>query len=119
VKSLSFPVGAGLKLNISGRCALYLSSLVHFTLTDNLDNITTSGTGQRQGDSKNDKFIYTSAAFGYDLSAPRETPKRRNTTTKTIRILTSIPWPMRTATRTVCPIWMMKARTRLRMSRSM
>jgi len=77
LNSFGVPVGAGVKLNISGRCALYLSSTVHFTFTDNLDNISSSGTGQRQGDSKNDKFIYSAAAFGYDLGAPRETPRKK------------------------------------------
>lgn len=82
LNTFSVPVGAGVKLNISGRCALHLSSMVHFTFTDNLDNISSSGTGQRQGDSKTDKFVYTSAAFAYDLGAPRETPKKKKYNSK-------------------------------------
>jgi hypothetical protein len=85
LNSFAVPVGAGLKMNISGRCALHLSSMVHFTFTDNLDNISSSGAGQRQGDSKNDLFVYTSAAFSYDLGAPRETPKNKKYSNKDYR----------------------------------
>ena len=75
--SLSVPAGIGGRMNLSGRGTFTRASTVHFTFTDYLDNISDAGSGQRQGDSKNDKFVYSSVGFGYDLSAPRETPKKK------------------------------------------
>lgn len=74
--AFSFPVGAGVKFKISERCALQIGTAVHFISSDLVDNISAESKGNRSGDARNDKMIYTSVSFRYDLSAPRETPKR-------------------------------------------
>jgi hypothetical protein len=83
--AISIPAGAGLQLNLSGRCALVLSTTVHFASTDYLDNISDAGTGTRQGNSRNDRFVFTSAALAYDLGAPRDTPKKKKYRNKDYR----------------------------------
>jgi hypothetical protein len=77
LNSLGIPVGAGARLNLSSRCAVYFSATLHLTTTDFLDNINHESLGTRKGDNKNDKFVYSSASFSYDLGAPRDTPKKR------------------------------------------
>ncbi|MCX6291600.1 MAG: hypothetical protein NT126_07525 [Bacteroidetes bacterium] len=74
--ALGFPVGAGVRLRLSGRCSMHFSSVCHFTNTDFIDAVTEKSIGYRQGNSSNDKFIYSSVSFRYDFSSPRETPGR-------------------------------------------
>ncbi len=73
--AFGFPVGAGVLFRISGRCSMDFSSVCHFTTTDMIDAVSNESTGSRQGNGKNDKFVYTSAAFRYDFSAPPRTKR--------------------------------------------
>jgi hypothetical protein len=73
--AFGFPVGAGVRFKISGRCSMHFSSVLHFTTTDMIDAVSDESTGSRQGNAGNDRFIYTSASFRYDFSAPRTTRK--------------------------------------------
>jgi hypothetical protein len=74
--AFGFPVGAGVRFKISGKCSMHFSSVVHFTSTDMIDAVSDESTGTRQGNGKNDKFVYTSAAFRYDFSAPRDSRRK-------------------------------------------
>ena len=82
--SWAFPVGAGFRFKISGRCSMHFSSVVHFIQSDLVEGITTESSGSRQGNAKNDKVVYTSVSFRYDLSAARDTP-RKNKHKTTVR----------------------------------
>jgi hypothetical protein len=66
------PAGAGFRFKISDRCALHFSSVYHMTGSDYIDGITVNSKGNRQGDDKNDNFFYTSVAFRFSLSKPKE-----------------------------------------------
>lgn len=77
VNALGIPLGIGARLNLSSRCAVVFSSVLHLTTSDFIDNITAESKGSRQGNSSNDKFVFTSAAFSYDIGAPRDTPKKK------------------------------------------
>ncbi len=74
--SFGFPVGAGVRFKISDRCSMHFGSVIHFTSTDMIDAVSAESAGSRKGNSAKDKFIYTSASFRYDFSAPRQTPRK-------------------------------------------
>lgn len=66
---LDIPAGAGVNFRISGRCSMDLSAVCHFLSSDYVDGITGSGEGGRTGNAKNDRYVYTSFSFRYDLAA--------------------------------------------------
>lgn len=74
--SLAFPVGVGVRFRISNKCSLDFSSVLHLTMTDYIDGITSKGGEGRQGNTKNDKFVFSSVAFKIDLGAEREYSKK-------------------------------------------
>lgn len=69
--ALSFPIGAGLKFRLSDRFHIRVSAIYHLTNSDLIDGIDETGAGERQGESGNDKFIFTSASLHFDLSAKK------------------------------------------------
>jgi hypothetical protein len=76
--ALGFPVGIGLRFKLSDKCAIHLSSVCHFTNTDMIDAVTSESVGSRQGNSRNDRFVFTSVAFRYDFSGSHDTRKKRS-----------------------------------------
>ncbi len=66
-RSWAIPVGAGALLHINERLDLKIGTAVHFTFTDNIDNVSSQGEGVRQGDSKNDRFVMSSFSLNYRL----------------------------------------------------
>ena len=74
--TIGFPVGAGVKFRISDRVAMHFGANVHLTKTDLIDNVNSSGTGQRQGNKRNDKIIFAFVSFRYDISGRREVPRK-------------------------------------------
>lgn len=70
--ALSFPVGAGVRFIISPRVSLHLSSVWHLVGSDLVDGVSKEGSGERKGNSKNDKIIFSSVALRYDLSSSSE-----------------------------------------------
>ena len=67
--ALSFPVGAGVRFIISPRVSMHLSSVWHLVGSDLIDGVSKAGSGERKGNSKNDKIIFSSVALRYDLSS--------------------------------------------------
>jgi cell division protein FtsN len=45
---------------------------MHFTFTDLVDNVSSQSVGDRKGDNKNDRFLYSSFSLNYDLSVQTE-----------------------------------------------
>lgn len=80
--SWAFPVGAGVRFRISSRCSMNFSSVCHLINSDLVDGVTPESAGQRQGNSRNDKILFSSVSFRYDLGAGRDVPRK----TKTVRI---------------------------------
>ncbi len=66
-RSWAIPVGAGALLHINDRLDFKIGTTIHFTFTDNLDNLSSNGEGIRQGDSKNDRFVMSSFSLQYQL----------------------------------------------------
>ncbi len=66
-RSWAIPIGAGAMVHVSDKLDLKIGTTLHFTFTDNIDNISSKGEGFRQGDSKNDKFLMSSFSLQYHL----------------------------------------------------
>ncbi|TAH43085.1 MAG: hypothetical protein EYC69_03560 [Bacteroidetes bacterium] len=75
--ALSFPIGAGVRFVISPRVSMHLSTVWHLVGSDLVDGVSKAGSGDRKGNSKNDKIIFSSVALRYDLSA-MSTNKSKN-----------------------------------------
>jgi len=67
-RSWAIPVGAGIQFLLGEKVRLKIGTSMHFTLTDMVDNVSAQSVGNRKGDSKNDKFLYSSFSLNYDLS---------------------------------------------------
>jgi len=76
--ALGFPLGAGVRFRISSRCSMNFSSVCHIIQSDQVDGVTSKGRGDRQGNSRNDKFFFSSVSFRYDLSAPRDVVRKHS-----------------------------------------
>lgn len=67
LNSFSIPVGIGADIDLVSGLSVRLSSVMHFAFTDNIDNISDKGEGIRQGDSRNDRYLYTGITLLYTL----------------------------------------------------
>ncbi|TVR41746.1 MAG: SPOR domain-containing protein [Cryomorphaceae bacterium] len=76
-RSWAIPVGAGVTLNLTDQVRLRVGTEMHFTFTNYIDGITEQSIGVRQGNSRNDRFMYTTAALSYDFAVKREKKKIR------------------------------------------
>lgn len=66
-RTLAIPLGIGANLHLSDRIKARLGTSMHFTFSDLIDNVSNKSEGLRQGDSQNDKFLYTHFALTYDF----------------------------------------------------
>ena len=64
--TFSIPVDAGLDFKISDRISCRLGTSFHFTFTDYMDNISSTGTSVK-GKKGNDRFSYTYFSLQFDL----------------------------------------------------
>ncbi len=71
-RSFAFPVGAGINFLLWDRCSFRIGTSMHFTMTDLIDGVTDKSLGDRAGDSKKDKFLYSSFSLTYNLSTKNE-----------------------------------------------
>ena len=73
--AFGLPVGAGVRFQVSPRFSMNFSSVCHFAGTDMIDGVSEDGKGNRKGNSKNDKFIFSSVSLRFSLSSPKESEK--------------------------------------------
>lgn len=71
-RNFAVPVGAGVQFLITDRFRGRIGTEMHYTLTDLVDNTTSQSGGERAGNNRNDRFLYSSVAVNYDLNL---TPK--------------------------------------------
>lgn len=74
-RTVAIPVGIGVRFRISENSSLLISSTMHLSQTDHLDGISSNGVGNRKGDNKNDKFVYSSVSFRYSFGVERESKR--------------------------------------------
>ncbi|MFT7153259.1 MAG: hypothetical protein ACI9Z7_000311 [Alteromonas macleodii] len=77
--SFSLPVSAGLDFKMGRRVSAKLSASFYYTFTDLIDNVSEKGEGNRQGNSRNDMFLFTSASISYSIGVGREYTKSAKT----------------------------------------
>jgi len=77
-RSWAIPVGIGATMKLGEHVKLRVGTEMFFTLTDYIDGVTAESTGNRQGNSGNDRFLFTTAALSYDLHYKKPEPKVRS-----------------------------------------
>lgn len=70
-RSWAIPVEVGANFILSDKVNFRISTSMHFTQTDLIDNVTSESIGNRAGTKGNDKFLYTSVSMTYDLTFAR------------------------------------------------
>ena len=78
--SFGIPVGVGIEFKIMPRLRLNLSTAMHFTFTDLIDNVSASGVGVREGNAGLERFLYTSLSLHFDLFPPDPPEEPEDTT---------------------------------------
>lgn len=67
-RTWAFPVEIGANFILSEKVNFRVSTSMHFTQSDLIDNVTAESVGNRAGTKGNDKFLYTSVSMTYDLT---------------------------------------------------
>lgn len=70
--TFAIPIDAGFDFTISSRVAMRLGYSLHYTFTDNIDNVSSKATTGVKGNKMNDMFGYSYLTFHFDLfSSPK------------------------------------------------
>lgn len=77
--TFSLPVTAGIDLKMGRRLSAKLSAAFYYTFTDLIDDISDKGEGSRQGNSRNDMFLFTSASISYSIGVGKTYTKSSKT----------------------------------------
>jgi len=71
-RTFGVPIEIGANLHISDRVKLRVGTAIHFTFSDLIDGVTHESIGNRKGNDKNDKMIFSQIAITYDLTLPKK-----------------------------------------------
>jgi len=71
-RTWAIPVGVGARMDLGGGFDLRISTTMHHTLSNKLDGITEQSIGNRAGNSRNDRFLFTSASLGFAIPMERK-----------------------------------------------
>lgn len=77
----AIPVGVGVKMKLSHGFEARIGATMHFTGTDFIDGVSNNSIGTRQGDGRNDRFLFTSFSVGYTISTKPKKKKFKPTLT--------------------------------------
>lgn len=66
-RSWAIPVGVGATMKLGDHVKVRLGAEMYFTFTDYIDGVTAESSGNRKGNSSNDRFLFTTASLSYDL----------------------------------------------------
>ena len=67
-RTLGVPLELGANFHIGNKLKFRVGTAVHFTFTDLIDGVTHESVGNRTGDARNDKLLYTHIAMSYDFN---------------------------------------------------
>lgn len=85
-RAFAVPIGVGAKMHMSKHLEFTISSTLHFTFTDYLDNVSDESTGERiglrEGSKRNDRFLMTSVALSYTFQKHKKHTEIKNTRDK-------------------------------------
>ncbi len=71
-RSWAMPLGVGAMIHLNKRWKFRIGTSMHFTFSDLVDNVTDESIGERSGNSKNDKFLFSHFSVNYDLQKLNE-----------------------------------------------
>lgn len=71
-RAFAIPVGVGAKIKINESFNFRLGTELNFALSDNLDNINPKNQYERMGNTKNDRFLYSSFGISYSLKPTKQ-----------------------------------------------
>jgi len=71
-RTFGIPVEIGANLHISDRVKLRVGTAMHFTFSDLIDGVTHESVGNRKGNDKNDRMLFSQIAITYDLTLPKK-----------------------------------------------
>jgi hypothetical protein len=77
-RTWAIPVGVGARMDLGGGFDLRISTTMHHTLSNLIDGVTDESLGDRAGNSRNDRFLFTSASLGFAVPMERK-PKVKMT----------------------------------------
>ena len=77
--TFSIPVSAGIDFKMGKRVSAKLSAGFYYTFTDLIDNISDQGIELREGNSRNDMFLFTSASLSYSIGVEKSHTKSAKT----------------------------------------
>jgi hypothetical protein len=77
-RTWAIPVGVGARMDLGGGFDLRISTTMHHTLSNLIDGVTDESLGNRAGNSRNDRFLFTSASLGFAIPMERK-PKVKMT----------------------------------------
>lgn len=69
--SFAMPFTAGADLKVGRNLSFRLGATYHLTFSDMLDNLSSKGSGNRQGEEGKDMFLFSSFGISYKFSAPK------------------------------------------------
>ena len=67
-RTLGIPLEFGANFHVGNKLKFRVGTAVHFTFTDLIDGVTNESVGNRIGDTRNDKLLYTHIAMSYDFN---------------------------------------------------
>lgn len=67
-RNFAIPVSAGVQFKVTDRFNARLAATYLFTFTDMVDNLSAQSAGNRQGNARNDRFLFSSVSINYDLN---------------------------------------------------
>ena len=67
-RTLGIPLEFGANFHVGNKLKFRVGTAVHFTFTDLIDGVTNESVGNRIGDARNDKLLYTHIAMSYDFN---------------------------------------------------
>lgn len=74
----AIPVGAGVKFLLPQGFDARVGVTMHYMGSDMIDGVSAQSVGDRQGDSRNDRFLYTSFSVGYAINMERNEKKTKS-----------------------------------------
>ena len=67
-RTLGIPLELGANFHVGNKLKFRVGTALHFTFTDLIDGVTNESVGNRIGDARNDKLLYTHIAMSYDFN---------------------------------------------------
>jgi hypothetical protein len=74
-QSFAVPVGIGFQMHIHENLKFRFGTAMYFTFTNLIDGITEESVGVRQGNARNDRFLYTSFGLSYNFKPIKNEPE--------------------------------------------